>query len=240
MAQFLDTKKAVSVISDLIKNAGERLILVSPYLKLSKDFRELLTYRDNVKREKTVIIFGKEELKQDERNFLQALRYLDLRYYADVHAKCYLNNDDMVITSLNLYEFSMMNNKEMGVLIQRARQVDEQVYDEAFREIEFIKSNSLPYVFPLTASSVTAQEVPKKEEQSTTLTGFCIRTGVKIPFNLEKPMSADAYKEWNKFNNPEYPEKFCHFSGESSNGETSVNRPILKKHWKKAKAQFNL
>lgn len=33
---------------------------------------------------------------------------------------------------------------------------------------------------------------------------------------------------------PDYKEKYCHFSGEPSNGETSVNKPILKKNWKKA------
>ena len=38
----------------------------------------------------------------------------------------------------------------------------------------------------------------------------------------------------------DYLEKYCHFSGEPSNGETSFNKPILKKNWKKAKAKFNL
>ena len=64
--------------------------------------------------------------------------------------------------------------------------------------------------------------------------GYCIRTGAEIPFNVAKPLSPDAYKKWNEFANPDYPEKYCHFSGEPSNGETSVNKPILKKHWKKA------
>ena len=47
-------------------------------------------------------------------------------------------------------------------------------------------------------------------------TGFCIRTGVEIPFNREKPMCYEAYKAWSKYGNPDYPEKFCHFSGEPS------------------------
>jgi hypothetical protein len=71
-------------------------------------------------------------------------------------------------------------------------------------------------------------------------TGFCIRTGISIPFNVEKPMCYDAYRKWNEFGNPDYPERFCHFSGEPSNGETCVSRPILKKNWKKAKEIFDL
>ncbi|MCR6637491.1 MAG: hypothetical protein NVV82_00420 [Sporocytophaga sp.] len=65
--------------------------------------------------------------------------------------------------------------------------------------------------------------------------GFCIRTGIQIPFNVEKPLCYDAYKKWNEFADAEYAEKYCHFSGELSNGETSVSKPILKKNWKKAK-----
>jgi hypothetical protein len=64
--------------------------------------------------------------------------------------------------------------------------------------------------------------------------GYCIRTGVEIPFNIEKPFSYEAFKKWIKFGDPNYPEKFCHFSGEPSNGETSANKPIMKKNWKKA------
>jgi hypothetical protein len=65
--------------------------------------------------------------------------------------------------------------------------------------------------------------------------GFCIRTGVEIPFSLERPFSESAYQNWLKYKNMDYQEKYCHFSGEPSNGETSHRRPILKKNWLKAK-----
>ena len=70
--------------------------------------------------------------------------------------------------------------------------------------------------------------------------GFCIRTGVSIPFNIEKPLSKEAYKKWNEYADETYPEKYCHFSGEPSNGETSVTQPILKKNWKKANERFSM
>jgi hypothetical protein len=53
-------------------------------------------------------------------------------------------------------------------------------------------------------------------------------------------MSYEAFKSWSKYSDPEYSEKYCHFSGEPSYGETCVSRPILKKNWKKAKEKFNL
>jgi len=80
----------------------------------------------------------------------------------------------------------------------------------------------------------------KKTNQNEKKIGFCIRTGKEIPFNIEKPMSYEAFKMWNKYKDADYQEKYCHFSGEKSNGNTSVNRPILKKNWKKAKDMHNL
>jgi hypothetical protein len=87
--------------------------------------------------------------------------------------------------------------------------------------------------------SDTNTEVKTEIKESENI-GFCIRTGVKIPFNIEKPMSYEAFKMWNKYKDADYPEKYCHFSGELSNGKTSVNKPILNKNWKKAKAKFRL
>jgi len=82
-------------------------------------------------------------------------------------------------------------------------------------------------------NKVASKKVDKK-------TGYCIRTGKEIPFNIEKPMSYEAFKMWNKYKDADYQEKYCHFSGEKSNGNTSVNKPILKENWKKAKEMHDL
>ena len=245
MAKFLNTRKAVSEIEDLIKNAGERLILVSPYLKLSKDFKELLTYR-NSKDKVTTVIFGKQELNPDEMKFLQGLRFVVLKYNEDLHAKCYVNDDKMVITSLNLYAFSMANNKEMGVLIDKNDTVDTELFNDAFKEVDYINETSQRFELNSPKPVFTKQTETKSTfskpttKQSNKKTGYCIRTGIEIPFNVEKPMSYEAFKSWSKYSDPDYAEKFCHFSGEPSNGDTSVSRPILKKNWKNAKEIFNL
>lgn len=79
--------------------------------------------------------------------------------------------------------------------------------------------------------------IPK---QGTKQMGFCIRTGTQIPFNPKHPMCDAAFQSWKKFINNEYPEKYCHFSGELSNGETSFSKPILRKNWAKAKETHKL
>jgi hypothetical protein len=72
-------------------------------------------------------------------------------------------------------------------------------------------------------------------EQAIRQMGFCIRTGVQIPFNPKQPMCDTAFQSWKKFSNNEYPEKYCHFSGELSHGETTFSKPILRKNFLKAK-----
>ena len=71
-------------------------------------------------------------------------------------------------------------------------------------------------------------------------TGYCIRTGVPIPFNVDKPLSYESFLVWSQFEDDEYPEKYCHFSGEPSNGETCFRWPVLKKNWEKAKVMHGL
>jgi len=87
---------------------------------------------------------------------------------------------------------------------------------------------------------VFKKEKPARKERLHESMGYCIRTGKEIPFNIEKPLDYEAYKMWSKYNDPDYPEKYCHFSGENSDGNTSVNRPILNRNWKKAKQKYNL
>ncbi|MGO4819586.1 phospholipase D family protein [Flavobacterium sp. W22_SRS_FP1] len=162
MAKFLNTRKAVSEIEDLIRNAGQRLVLISPYLKLSKDFKELLTYR-NSKDKITTVIFGKQELNPNEMKFLQGLRFVILKYNEDLHAKCYLNDEKMIITSLNLYEFSMNNNKEMGVLIDLNDESDKEIFEDALKEIDFIDETSERFEF---TSIDKETKIEKKEAEN--------------------------------------------------------------------------
>jgi hypothetical protein len=161
----------------------------------------------------------------------------------NLHAKCYLNEKKMIISSMNLYEFSQQNNKEMGILIERANEADSQVYEDAWKDIESILNNATDFAYveaPKEGEKLRRESKSGSTSPASKLLGYCIRTGVEIPFNVERPLSNEAYKSWSKFSDPEYSEKYCHFSGEPSNGETSFSRPIMKKNWKKAKEMFDL
>jgi hypothetical protein len=232
MAKFLNTRKCAAELGDLIQNSNSDLTLISPYLHLPKDFKELLTYR-NGKGRKTTLLFREPKLNPQEFNHLKDLRLVTLRYNEDVHAKSYFNDQRMIITSMNFYQFSMDHNKEMGVMIEKYDPADTQLFNDAMKEVDVILGTSRLYEAPVYLLGSLPPSDGNKRKSNKSASGYCIRTGAEIPFNLEKPLCLEAYKKWNEFANPDYPEKYCHFSGEASNGETSVGKPILKKYWKK-------
>ena len=117
MAKYLRTSGISAGIEDLIREARERLYIISPYLKLSDNIKEHLNDKEREKAE-VRIIFGKQELNPTEMSYLQNLKYVRLYFSKNLHAKCYLNERKMIITSMNLYEFSQQNNREMGILIE--------------------------------------------------------------------------------------------------------------------------
>ena len=59
-----------------------------------------------------------------------------VRFCENLHAKCYLNETAAIITSMNLYEFSQVNNNEMGILVDRL--TDTECFVEAEKEAQRI------------------------------------------------------------------------------------------------------
>ncbi|MDO5770498.1 MAG: phospholipase D family protein [Psychrobacter sp.] len=135
MAKFLNTSGTTYHLEELIKNASDRLIIISPYLKLNERIKELLEDRNRLKID-IRIVYGKNDLHPEEINWLKNLTFIRTSFCKNLHAKCYLNENQCIITSLNLYEFSQVNNNEMGVLIYRDE--DAKLYADTYEEAQRI------------------------------------------------------------------------------------------------------
>ncbi|MBI1289906.1 DNA repair protein [bacterium] len=131
MAKFLNTSATTYYLEDMIKQASERLILISPFLRFNERIRELLEDKNRLKMDIRVV-YGKNELQPEEIAWLKTLEYVRLSFCKNLHAKCYLSEQSAIVTSMNLYEFSQVNNNEMGILIQR--EFDSALYAEAYQE----------------------------------------------------------------------------------------------------------
>ena len=135
MAKFLNTSATNYFLEELIKQAKERVILISPFLKLNDRVKELLEDKNRLKID-IRIVYGKSELQPEEIQWLKSQDYIRTSFCKNLHAKCYLNEDSCIITSLNLYEFSQINNNEMGIFL--SREDDGDVYKDAYEEAQRI------------------------------------------------------------------------------------------------------
>lgn len=135
MAKFLNTSATNYFLEELIKNASDRLVLISPFLKLNDRIKELLEDKNRLKID-VRIVYGKNELQPDEINWLKELTFVRTSFCKNLHAKCYLNELGCIVTSLNLYEFSQVNNNEMGIYISRDE--DPEIYRETYEEAQRI------------------------------------------------------------------------------------------------------
>lgn len=135
MAKFLNTSATNYFLEELIKEASERLVLISPFLKLNDRIKELLEDKNRLKID-VRIIYGKNELQPEEINWLRELSFIRTSFCKNLHAKCYVNENGCIITSLNLYEFSQVNNNEMGIFL--SRDDDPELYREAYEEAQRI------------------------------------------------------------------------------------------------------
>ena len=162
MAKFLNTSATNYFLEELIKNARDRLILVSPYLKLNDRIKELLADKNRLKID-VRIVYGKSELQPAEISWLRELTYVRTSYCKNLHAKCYLNEELCIITSLNLYEFSQVNNNEMGILIRRSEDPD--LYRDAYEEAQRIIRISEEVRISLERIATPEEAAPEDQDQ---------------------------------------------------------------------------
>ena len=189
MAKFLNTSATNYFLEELIKDAKDRLILISPFLKLNDRMKELLADKNRLKID-VRIVYGKSELQPEEINWLKELTYIRTSFCKNLHAKCYLNEELCIITSLNLYEFSQINNNEMGVLIRRAD--DAELYKDAYEEAQRIIRISDEVRITLERVTNEPEDKADADEKSDKLTSSKLaqKLGIKTNEFMEKLVSS--------------------------------------------------
>lgn len=194
MAKFLTTTGINYNLEELIKEAKEKLILISPFLRLNDRIKELLADKNRLKID-VRIVYGKVELQPEEINWLKDQAYIRTSFMQNLHAKCYLNEEKCIITSLNLYEFSQINNNEMGVLINRTD--DGELYKDAYEETQRIirSSNEGRISFDKIEPEPESTEDSEEKTDKLTTSKLAAKLGVKTNDLLEK-LVAQGYLEF--------------------------------------------
>ncbi|MGE0085457.1 MAG: phospholipase D family protein [Desulfococcaceae bacterium] len=219
MAKFLDTTGISYHLQQLINNANEKLILISPFLKINERIRQSLEDKDRLKID-IRIIYGKNELQPDENNWLKSLQSVRSSFCKNLHAKCYMNENEAIITSMNLYEFSQVNNNEMGIYVSKTE--DSEMYQDIYNET--MRLLRISDEIRVSVEKIIYSEKDNKISEIPSDTGYCIRCKKNIVLNASQPYCTECFKVWNQFKNRNYKETCCHVCGKEN--ASTISKPI--------------
>lgn len=238
MLTFLDTQNISSEIANLIRNSKDRLYLITPYLQLNRLIKPLI--KDIVfknPRIQIILVCRSDKINVEDMKFLQDLKNVQIWALDNLHAKCYINEETAIISSMNLFQFSEGNNYEMGFKIDK--KTDEPIYQQISDYIDIIMRESKEYEIKTKDAekstiqkSASVKDYPKQTQKSSSQSsGYCIRCGAEIPLNPNKPLCMKCYSIWAKHSDPKYQENCCHVCGKES--KQSVEKPVCYSCYKK-------
>jgi hypothetical protein len=140
MAKFLNNKELNKAVVTLFEEAETHLMIVSPFIKLHPKLKSILDKKKGDPNFFIELLYGKnvekveKSMSIDDLDYFKGFRNVKIRYSEHLHAKYYANENASIVTSLNLYEYSMNNNIESGVLFEsgwlsRDRKNDDEAFD---------------------------------------------------------------------------------------------------------------
>jgi|GEM_PF-5388754 len=186
---------------DLIKNARERITFVTPYIDLWENLKRAL--RDGIERRVDITFFIRKDHNQPKPHDLQWLLENGVKVHEvpNLHAKIYLNETTVLVSSMNILRSSINDSKEFAMI------VNNELHKKMFRDYVSAlipkfsttqASHSIGnYVSGLIAKATESQTSPRSDRQISN-TGTCAQCGRKIPFNKERPLCLDCWKKSHK------------------------------------------
>jgi PLD-like domain len=118
---FLFDNQLITEVEELIRSSRHKLLLVSPYIDLGTRIIDALNEKKSLHDFELFVLFGKNEgnykksIRRDSLEFFKEFPNVEIRYNERLHAKFYQNDSDFIVTSLNLYDYSLANNIEVGI-----------------------------------------------------------------------------------------------------------------------------
>lgn len=152
--QFLFDNQLTSEVESLIKDSKNELLLISPFIDLDKRIMAALNEKIKNPKFKLRVLYGKNEhniyksVKKNSIDFFKQFPNVEIRYEERLHAKFYVNDTHYIMTSMNLYDYSLAKNIESGILVNHSSKgIIGKITDEAggliYDGIDKIKSDVL-------------------------------------------------------------------------------------------------
>jgi phosphatidylserine/phosphatidylglycerophosphate/cardiolipin synthase-like enzyme len=224
---FTDDEVAPQV-TNIVQEAKQYVIITTPYLKLWRHAQTALglAVRRGIK--VTVIVRSENGvLKSDEDDLTWLLSNgIEVGAAEYLHAKIYLNEQSVFVSSMNLTEFSTKNSLEIGLAVQDKQAIG-QIRD-------YVKNTVMQLAVPLGEPQPAAAPQPATrhaQPASPAVAGTCIRCGRPVPPDPSKPLCDDCYDVWAEYGNEDYAEEYCHACGKPS--DVSYAKPLCRDCFRK-------
>ena len=227
MAEFLNTWGIAGRIVRIINDAEKRLRIISPYLSVHDQIRRDIEHKAEDGSVGVHVIYRHKKQSRDIQDWLESMTSVKTSFCEDLHAKCYLNEKEALLTSMNLYEYSQSNNYEMGVLASREK--DPELYEQIVSESERIIRASTLVHEPIShtkaaytrrkRSSTKQVRQPRRAKLDAPEAGFCIRCKTHIALNPVKPYCRRHFRGWNRYK----ATRHCHICGKDH--RETLNKP---------------
>jgi len=216
--------EVASQVLDIIREAQKYVIIVTPYLKLWRHAQAAFSLAVKRSVKVAAVVRCQDGILVDSDNddviWLQnnGVKMLMAEY---LHAKIYLNEHAVLVSSMNLTEFSTRNSLEIALLI-KDKEVGRQVRG-------YVTQSLMPLAVPVMGTRPEPTHRPTREPRrsdSPGVAGVCIRCGLPIALNPSRPLCPRCYEVWNQWGDEDYPEDFCHVCGHPSG--TAYARPLCR------------
>ena len=236
------------LIERIIEGAEQYLHIISPYVKLDNQIRALLADKHVLNGLEIHLTYGKNSLDTETKGQLDSMTHIRTHFLKDLHAKCYLNEKMALVTSMNLYDYSMIKNLEMGVLVVRKQNwfgsfEDDDLYQTIRNQAVRIMNQSESAHAPEKSASVRRSRNPAPTKRAASRSplqtvavpgnGSCIQCGVKIDIDPTRPFCKDHWRYGNRRNNVDRELQFCHIC--TNDYPTTRRKPACKACWEKYK-----
>ena len=193
-------------IKNIIESAKDEIVLVSPYVDNWQRLFDWLPLA--VKRGVNVLLLTRrDDAFNGQTNFggssgasvlaRLAETGVEVRWLEKLHSKIYANENEVVVTSMNLLASSAANSKEIGLSLTSGANVEHvRNYIDQLKELsqpfaaprtkkEPPKSTSKSVTNPPTKSSSASSKKTTKSKLPTK--GHCIRCSASIGFSMDHP-----------------------------------------------------
>lgn len=117
MVQYLNTQAAYSEIENIVNRAEHTLVIMAPYIQVSRTLLQKIFHASEHRNINVSLICRKSDFKPEEMDAMNKITRLEIYDLPNLHANCIYNEKTLIMTSLNLFDYSQINNRDMGALL---------------------------------------------------------------------------------------------------------------------------